>query len=392
MSIPYGIWEKCQIERGIDVDSVNEKLKELNIDIASWILRDSGTRFKVFKQKSAAKNVFNVIKNASLINGFTGIASSIVIQNPLDINDTLDAIKKYADEKSIKITTVHANLQEDEDYIFGSVTNINANIRKRAIRHINDCIDIMRGLSAKKLSLWFADGTNYPGQGNFLERKEWMIDCLKEIYSNLDSDMEIILEYKLFEPAFYHTDIADWGTASSICTKLGNRARVIIDLGHHAQGTNVENIVSHLLSENMLGGLHFNDSKYGDDDLISGTINPFKLFLAFNEIVSFSKYRRFNLQDISLTIDQSHNIEPKIPATILSLLNIQTAYAKALLVNHDELRKYQIENDVIGTIIALKEAFESDISPLLERVREEAGIPINPMKAFYDLNLQEEII
>lgn len=386
MSILYEIWEKSQIERGIDVESVKGKLKELNIDTTSWILRDSGTRFKVFTQESAAKNIFDVIEHASIINGLTGLASSLVIHKPDDMDGKLDILKKYADEKSIKINTVHANLQEDDDYIYGSVTNTNADIRKKALRHINECIDVMRFLGAKKLSLWFADGTNYPGQCNFDSRKERMIDSLKEVYSNLDSDMEIILEYKLFEPAFYHTDIADWGTAYSICTKLGNKAKVIVDLGHHAQGTNVEHIVSNLISENMLGGIHFNDSKYGDDDLITGTINPFKLFLVFNEIVSSTICDKFHLPDISLTIDQSHNIEPKIPATILSLLNIQTAYAKALLVNHDNLKKYQTENDVIGAIMVLKEAFESDVSPLLEKIREESGLPINPMKAFYELN------
>lgn len=257
-----------------------------------------------------------------------------------------------------------------------------------------ECIDIARQVDSNIISLWLADGTNYPGQGDFRKRKHYMEDCLKEVYDRLSDGMRLLIEYKCFEPAFYHTDIADWGMSYTLSTKLGPKAQVLVDLGHHLQGTNVEHIVAFLLDEGKIGGFHFNNRKYADDDLIVGSINPYELFLIFNELVSadLEENTAQTAANIAYMIDQSHCIEPKIPAMIRSVLNVQAAYAKALLVNREKLKQARLENDVLGAEAIVREAFETDVQPLLTTVREEIGLNPNPMQAYLQSGYAEKIL
>jgi L-rhamnose isomerase/sugar isomerase len=257
-----------------------------------------------------------------------------------------------------------------------------------------ECIDIAKEVDSNIISLWLADGTNYPGQGDFRMRKHYLEQCLKEVYDALGDNMRLLIEYKCFEPAFYHTDIADWGMSYTFSSKLGPKAQVLVDLGHHLQGTNVEHIVAFLLDEGKIGGFHFNNRKYADDDLIVGSINPYELFLIFNELIaaSLDENTAQTAANIAYMIDQSHCIEPKIPAMIRSVLNIQTAYAKALLVNHDKLRRAQETNDVMAAEAAIREAFETDVQPLLEAVREEMGLQPDPMAAYIKSGYGEKIL
>ncbi|MDN5277926.1 MAG: L-rhamnose isomerase / sugar isomerase [Clostridiales bacterium] len=257
-----------------------------------------------------------------------------------------------------------------------------------------ECIEIARKVDSKIISLWLADGTNYPGQGDIRARKNWLEEALFEVVNAMDSDMRLLIEYKFFEPAFYHTDIADWGMAYAFAMKLGEKAQVLVDLGHHPLGTNVEHIVAFLLDEGKIGGFHFNNKKYADDDLIVGSINPYELFLIFNELVAASLDPKTakTAENIAYMIDQSHNIEPKIPAMIRSVLNVQTAYAKALLVNREVLKEAQMRNDVMAAEAAVREAFECDVTPLLEAVREEMGLAPDPMKAYLESGYGEKIL
>jgi L-rhamnose isomerase/sugar isomerase len=258
-----------------------------------------------------------------------------------------------------------------------------------------ECVEIARTLGSSLLSLWFADGTNYPGQASIRQRKHWLFESLQEVYHALDPNMRMLIEYKFFEPAFYHTDLGDWGMAFNMAQKLGTQAQVLVDTGHHAQGTNVEQIVAYLLDEEKLGGFHFNSRKYADDDLIVGAINPYELFLIFYQILDAhadpNAGVRQTAENIAYMIDQSHCIEPKIPAMIRSVLNVQTQYAKALLIHLDEVNKAQEQQDVLGAENAVREAFEFDVTPLLHVVREEMGVPVDPMRAYLASGYAESI-
>ncbi len=388
----YKIWEERQIDRGIDVLWVKQKLKELKIETPSWGYGDSGTRFKVFKQKGMPRNLFEKLDDAAQVNKFTGICPSVAIHIPWDKEDNWEKVKKHAEEKGLKIGAVNPNLFQEEEYIYGSVCNSKKNIREKAISHLKECVEIMKTIGSDILSLWFADGTNYPGQGDIRARKHWMQEALKSIYNIVPDSARMLIEYKFFEPAFYHTDIADWGMAYAFASKLGKKAEVLIDLGHHALGTNIEQIVAFLLDEGKMGGFHFNNKKYADDDLIVGSINPYELFLIFNEIVSagIDPVTSSCAGNIAYMIDQSHCIEPKIPAMIRSVLNVQTSYAKVLLINRNNLTKAQQDNDVMKAESEVREAFEIDVRPLLEYFREEAGLPADPMSEYLKCGYENE--
>lgn len=388
----YTIWEIRQTDRGINIKSVRKKIKEFTIETPSWGYGDSGTRFKVFKQKGMPRNLFDKIDDASIVHKYTGICPEIAIHIPWDKEDDWEKVRNYAKEKGLKIGAVNPNLFQEEEYIFGSVCNTKKVVREKAISHMKECINIMKIIGSNTLSLWFADGTNYPGQGNFRARKNWMEEALQRIYTILPDNSRMLIEYKFFEPAFYHTDIADWGMAYIFAHKLGKKAEVLIDLGHHALGTNIEQIVAFLLDEGKMGGFHFNNKKYADDDLIVGSINPYELFLIFNEIVSASIDVKTAdcAKDIAYMIDQSHCIEPKIPAMIQSVLNVQTNYAKALLINRNRLQNAQENNDVMSAEAEVREAFEIDVRPLLESVREEIGLATNPMTEYLKSGYEEE--
>lgn len=391
----YALFEEQQKERGIDLEQVKAKLKAFKVETPSWGYGDQGTRFKTFKQVGVPRNTYEKFEDAGQVQKYTGICPSVAIHIPWDKVDDYADLKRHAESFGVTLGAVNPNLFQEDEYIFGSVTNSNPAIRRKATDHLLECVQIARTIGSKDISLWFADGTNYPGQADIRKRKQWMFEALREMYAAMDPNMRMLIEYKFFEPAFYHTDLADWGMSFNLANKLGPQAEVLVDTGHHAQGTNIEHIVAYLLDEKKLGGFHFNSRKYADDDLIVGAIHPYELFLIFYQIldaaVDGDAGVRRNAADIAYMIDQSHNIEPKIPAMIRSVLNVQTQYAKALLVNLDEVREAQEKQDVLGAEDAVRKAFEYDVNPLLRAVREEMGVPVDPMKAYLQSGYQESI-
>lgn len=382
----YALFEEQQRARGISLEAVRERLQALKIELPSWGFGHSGTRFKVFRYGGAARTPYEKVEDAAEVHRLTGLCPSVAIHIPWDEVDDYAELRRFAEQAGVSIGAVNPNLFQDGNYRLGSVTNVDPAIRQQATRHLLDCVEIARATGSRDLSLWFADGTNYPGQGDIRARKAWMQEALATVYSALAPGMRMLIEYKFFEPAFYHTDLADWGMAFNLARKLGPQAEVLVDTGHHAPGTNVEHIVAYLLDECCLGGFHFNSRKYADDDLIVGAINPYELFLIFYQITDAAAAAdpaiRHAVDNIAYMIDQSHNIEPKMEAAIRSVLNVQTQCAKALLVNREEVREAQQRNDVLGAEAAVRRAFEFDVTPLLESVREEQGLPVDPLAAY----------
>lgn len=382
----YQVFEEQQQNRGLNVSEVKKKLKALNIETPSWGYGDSGTRFKVFQKEGVPRDPFEKFEDAAVVHKLTGACSSVAIHIPWDKVDDYSKLKEHAEGLGVKIGGINPNLFQADEYMLGSVTNSDAAVRRKATDHLLECVDIARASGSDILSLWFADGTNYPGQADLMKRKHWMEDALAEMYKAMDPHMRMLIEYKFFEPAFYHTDLADWGMAYNLANKLGPQAEVLVDTGHHAQGTNVEHLVAYLLDEKKLGGFHFNSRKYADDDLIAGAINPYELFLIFYQILEAiangDEGVRQTAERIAYMIDQSHNIEPKIPAMIRTVMNVQTQFAKALLIDLDEVRKAQEAQDIMAAEDAVRKAFEMDVTPLLHAVREEIGVPVDPMKAY----------
>ncbi|MEK3883570.1 L-rhamnose isomerase [Paenibacillus sp. PL2-23] len=382
----YALFEEQQAARGINLEEVKSRLKELRIETPSWGYGDSGTRFKVFQKEGVPRNPFEKFEDAAQVHKLTGLAPSVAIHIPWDKVDDYGKLRTHAENLGLSIGAVNPNLFQEDDYMLGSVTNADAAIRRKATDHLLECVDIAKETGSRDLSLWFADGTNYPGQGSIRKRKGWMQDALTEMYKALAPDMRMLIEYKCFEPAFYHTDLADWGMAYNMALKLGPQAEVLVDTGHHLPGANIEHIVAYLIDEKRLGGFHFNSRKYADDDLIVGSVNPYELFLIFYQILSAASDAdsgvRHCVGNIAYMIDQSHNIEQKIPAMLRSVLNVQTQYAKALLVNHEEVEEAANRHDVLAAEHAVRSAFEFDVSPLLHALREEQGLPLDPMGAY----------
>jgi L-rhamnose isomerase/sugar isomerase len=363
-------------DRGLDVGAIERALGAFSVETPSWGYGDSGTRFGVFAQPGRPRDVYERIEDAAEVNRLTGSAAAVALHFPWD------AVSDYADLRAriegadLSVGAVNPNLFQDPDYKLGSVTNPDAGVRAKAVEHLLDCLQIATALGSSAQSLWFADGTNYPGQDDLRARRERMLGCLAEVYAQLPAGQELLVEYKFFEPAFYATDIADWGSALLICQHLGERANVLIDLGHHAQGVNIEQIVAFLIEAGRLGGFHFNNRKYADDDLIVGSVNPLELFLIFTELV------RGPTDPLPrLTIDQSHNVEAKVAAMVMSVTNLQEAYAKALLLDRDALAAAQQQGDVIAGHALIQEAFATDVRPLCAKVRESRGAAADPLSA-----------
>lgn len=396
MDRAYALFEEQQLNRGIVLEQVRARLKAFQVETPSWGYGDSGTRFKVFKKNGVPRNPFEKLEDAAQVHKFTGLCPSVAIHIPWDQVDDFGKLNHHAEELGLSIGAVNPNLFQEDDYMLGSVTNSDPQVRKRATAHLLECVDIAKEVGSNAISLWFADGTNYPGQASLRRRKEWMYECLSRTYRAMTPNMRMLIEYKFFEPAFYHTDLADWGMAFTMANKLGPQAEVLVDTGHHAPGTNVEHIVAYLLDEQKLGGFHFNSRKYADDDLIVGSIDPYELFLIFYQIVDavedLNEGVRATAENMAYMIDQSHNIERKIPAMIRSVLNVQTQYAKALLINLEEVREAQETQDVLAAENAVRSAFELDVAPLLYSVREEMGLPIDPMKAYLASGYEERIL
>ncbi|BBL79161.1 L-rhamnose isomerase [Rubrobacter xylanophilus] len=375
----YEAFGETQAERGVDLGAVEERLRAQRVETPSWGYGNSGTRFAVFPQPGVPRNPFEKLQDAAQVHAHTGICPSVALHIPWDRVEDYRELADYAASLGLRLGAINPNLFQDEEYRLGSVCNPDPAVRRRATDHLLECVEIAGEVKSRVLSLWLADGTNYPGQDSFVERRGRMLECLSEVYGRMPEDMRLLLEYKLFEPAFYHTDLCDWGTALTMCQKLGERALVLVDLGHHAQGVNVEHIVSLLLDEGRLGGFHFNNRKYADDDLIVGSVNPFELFLIYVELLEAEENPGVRIEYM---IDQAHNIEPKIEAMILSVMNLQEAYAKALLVDREALREARRSGDVLSAHRVLLDAYSADVRPLCAKLREDLGGSADPVAAF----------
>ncbi len=389
-------FEARQRERGGDSAAARKALRGIEVETPSWGYGDQGTRFRVFPKAGVPRDAFEKFEDAGIVHRCTGISPSVAIHIPWDKVADYEKLKKHAEAQGVRIGAVNPNLFQEEAYMLGSVCHSRPEIRKQAVAHMLECVEIMRATGSTLLSLWFADGTNYPGQADIRSRKHWLEEGLAKVYAALDSRQRMLIEYKFFEPAFYHTDLADWGMAYNTALKLGPQAQVLVDTGHHAQGTNIEHLVAYLIDEGRLGGFHFNARRYADDDLIVGSVNPYELFLIFYQIQAAQRagvpaQAQRCASQIAYMIDQSHNIEPKIPAMIRSVLNVHTQYAKALLINWSELEEAQKQCDVLRAEAAVREAFEQDVTPLLLAFREESRLPADPMQAYRASGYQEKI-
>lgn len=364
-------------ERGIDVEAVKARLKTQHIETPSWGYGNSGTRFKVFAWPGAARNVHEKLADAAYIHGMSGIAPSVALHIPWDKTDDWQALKQYAEEVGVSIGAINPNVFQEDVYKLGSICNPSADVRQQAVAHMIECCEIMAETGSDILSVWLADGTNYAGQDDIRDRKHRLEESLAEVYKHLPPNSRMLVEYKFFEPGFFHTDLADWGMSYSMCLKLGPQSEVLVDTGHHAPGTNVAHIIAFLLDEKRLGGFHFNSRQYADDDLIVGSANPWELFVIYTELVGAGSLA----DNVAYMIDQSHNIEPKLEAMLHSVLNCQVAYAKALIVDREALRAAQQAGDVLEAHRVLVDAFETDVRPLLAQVRTEMDVPVEPLAA-----------
>jgi L-rhamnose isomerase/sugar isomerase len=362
-------------DAGHDLGEIEGAMAALEIETPSWGYGDSGTRFATFSQPGRPRDVFERVDDAAEVHRLTGTAPAVALHFPWDAVADYGELRAHIAAAGLRVGAVNPNLFQDPDYKLGSITNAEARVRAKAVGHLIECIGIAVELGSAALSLWFADGTNYAGQDSLSTRRRRLIESLRETYAALSPGLELLLEYKLFEPAFYATDLADWGSALLVCQALGPEARVLVDLGHHAQGTNVEQIVAILAAEDRLGGFHFNNRKYADDDLVVGSVNPFELFLIFCELVATDRPLP------RLTIDQAHNVEPKLEAMVLSVVNLQEAHAKALLVDRDRLQAAQRSGDVLGGHELLLDAYRTDVRPLCAKVRASLGGAEDPVAA-----------
>jgi L-rhamnose isomerase / sugar isomerase len=375
-------------DTGVDVASVEERLRAQRVETPSWGYGDTGTRFAVFPQKGVPRDPFEKMADAAQVHKLTGVCPSVAIHIPWDKVDDYGELKRHAESLGLRIGAVNPNLFQEPEYKLGSVCNPDPALRRKATDHLLECVGVAKETDSDVLSLWFADGTNYAGQDSFVERRHRMVECLEEVYAAMPEDTRMLLEYKPYEPAFYHTDLADWGAACTVCQRLGERAEVLVDLGHHAKEVNIEYVVALLLDEERLGGFHFNNRKYADDDLIVGSVNPFELFLIYVELVEAEER---SATRIDYMIDQTHNIEPKMEAMLLSVMNLQEAYAKALLVDRVALAEARRSGDVLGAHRILLEAHAADVRPLCAKVREDLGGAADPISAFKASGYAEKV-
>ncbi|GCE29620.1 L-rhamnose isomerase [Dictyobacter alpinus] len=377
--------------QGMDVEQIIGQMQAFSIETPSWGYGNSGTRFKVFPWPGAASTLYEKLEDAAQVQRVTGCCPTVALHIPWDLVDDWSKVKEYAEHLGLRLGAVNPNLFQDGVYRFGSLCHFDPKVRTQAIEHVLECIQIAQTIDSKVISLWLADGTNYPGQDDLRRRRHRLHDALQTIVAALPADMRLFIEYKFFEPAFYSTDLPDWGTSLLMAQKLGPQAEVLVDTGHHPQGTNIAQIVAQLLEEERLGGFHFNDRKYADDDLMAGSLNPFELFCIFNEIIGAQHEGNTNAGRIAYMIDQSHNIEPKIEAMIQSIMHIQIAYAKALLVDRVALQQVQEQGDVLAAYRVLQDAYETDVRPLLAEVRVRQGLEPDPIGAFRSSGYAERI-
>jgi L-rhamnose isomerase/sugar isomerase len=371
----------------MDTAALKQRLAKLHFETPSWGFANSGTRFGTFLQDSSARTFEEKIADAGQVQAFTGICPTVALHIPWDIpsDGNWNGVKALAAEHGIGIGAINPNVFQDQCYKWGALCHNQAEVRQRAIEHHHECIAIASACGSRDISLWYADGSNYPGQVHFRERRARLLEGLQAVYARLAPSQRLLIEYKFFEPAFYHTDLSDWGQVMLLAQKLGPQAKVLVDTGHHATGTNIEHIVATLLDEGRLGGFHFNNRKYADDDLTVGSINPYEIFLIFNELVAAESEGGAVAQcaaEVAYMFDQSHNLKNKIEATIQSAVFCQEMWAKCLLVDRPALAAARAGNDVIMAEEVLRDAYHADVRPLLREIRADQGLDPEPLKAF----------
>ncbi|MDT0165452.1 L-rhamnose isomerase [Actinotalea sp. AC32] len=355
-------------------------LDRLAIELPSWAFGNSGTRFRVWSSPGTPRTVHEKLEDAAQVQRLTGLAPTVALHIPWDRVDDYGELGRRAEDLGLRLGTVNSNTFQDESYKFGSLASRDASVRRKAVDHHLECIEIMNRTGSRDLKIWLADGTNYPGQDDIRARQDALAEALAEIYAHIGESQRLVLEYKFFEPAFYHTDVPDWGTAYAQVSALGERAVVCLDTGHHAPGTNIEFIVAQLLRLGKLGSFDFNSRFYADDDLIVGAADPFQLFRIMVEVTRGGGLDEGS--DVALMLDQCHNVEDKVPGQIRSVLNVQEMTLRALLLDREALEAAQRENDVLGAQAVFMDAFYTDVRPALAAWREERGLPADPMRAF----------
>jgi L-rhamnose isomerase / sugar isomerase len=370
--------------------SILDALAAHRIELPSWAFGNSGTRFKVFAQRGVPRDPYEKVADAAEVHRYTGVAPTVALHIPWDKVDDYADLARHAADCGVALGTINSNTFQDDDYMLGSVCHPDPRVRQKAIDHLLECVDIMDATGSRDLKLWFADGTNYPGQDDIRARQDRLAEALETVYGRLGDGQRLVLEYKLFEPAFYTTDVPDWGTALIHCLRLGDQALVVVDTGHHAPGTNIEFIVASLLRAGKLGAFDFNSRFYADDDLMVGAADPFQLFRIMSEVVAAGAVGPDG--GIAFMLDQCHNIEPKIPGQIRSVMNVQEATAKALLVDREALAAAQRSGDVLGANGILMDAYDTDVRPLLAEVRTGMGLDPEPMRAYAASGYAERIV
>ncbi len=361
----------------MESDVIFKALDDFAIELPSWGFANTGTRFGKFIQEAAATTTEEKLADAGQVHAFTGCCPTVAMHVKWDFPCDKSMAAKYG----VAIGSINPNLFEDQIYKHGSLGNPDPAIRAAALQHLTDSVEIARRTGSRDLSLWFADGSNFPGTANIRHRRAWFEEGLRAMHARLDPKQRMLVEYKPFEPAFYHTDIADWGMSLLLARAAGPQARVLVDTGHHYQTQNIEQIVAWLLAENMLGGFHFNDRRYADDDLTLGSIDPYQVFRIFHEIRLF-EWETGSRADVAYMIDQSHNLKPKIEEMIQTASVAQELYAKAALVDHKKLARHQAQSDLIDAEECLKSAFSTDVRPAIREWRRSKGLAENPLEAF----------
>ncbi|MDT9593412.1 L-rhamnose isomerase [Nocardioides zeae] len=368
---------------------ITPTLERLAIEVPSWAYGNSGTRFKVFGTPGTPRTVEEKIADAATVHRFTGLAPAVALHIPWDLVDDWAALRRYAEDLGIALGTINSNTFQDDDYKLGALTHTDPKIRQKAVDHHFECIDVMDATGSRDLKIWLAEGSNYPGQADMRGRQDRLAESLQKIYDRIGDEQRLVLEYKFFEPAFYHTDVPDWGTSYVQVAALGERAMVCLDTGHHAPGTNIEFIVAQLLRLGKLGSFDFNSRFYADDDLIVGSADPFQLFRILVEVIRGGGLDADS--DVALMLDQCHNIEKKIPGQIRSVLNVQEMTARALLLDREALTAAQESGDVLEAHEIFMDAFSTDVRGDLAAWRESRGLPAHPMKAFAASGYQDGI-
>lgn len=365
-------------------DSIWKALDRFRIEVPSWAFANTGTRFGKFVQPAAATTITEKLSDAGQVHRFTGCCPTVAVHVlwdfPNGLSDT-DGVGEIAAGFGVQVGAINPNVFQDQIYKYGSLGNPDAAIRGAALQHMLDSVEIARRTRSRDISLWFADGSNYPGTANIRHRKQWFTEGLQELHRAMDPSMRMLVEYKPFEPAFYHTDIADWGMSLVLARAAGPQAKVLVDTGHHYQAQNIEQIVAWLLAEDMLGGFHFNDRRYADDDLTLGSIDPYQVFRIFHEIALF-EFETGKPADIAYMIDQSHNLKSKIEEMIQTVVTAQELFAKAAAVDHAALAVHQTNCELIDAEECLKSAFATDVRPIIREWRRSKGLAENPLAAF----------